>query len=157
MKGVIMKAIARVAIPVLIVAFAFGAAYAQFAKPEDAIKYRQSVMFLIGQHIKRMGAVVQGKAAYKKDDFSANADVVEMLATLPWQAFTQPGTDKGDTIMTSAVFEKEKQFREISESFQTATAKLAAAARGDDLNAIKAQFGKTVQNCGTCHKEFRKK
>jgi len=152
-----MKTTARVAIFVFIAAFVLTAAYAQFDKPEDAIKYRQSVMFLISQHIKRMGAVVQGKAAYDKDDFSTNADVVAMLATLPWQAFTQPGTDKGDTIMTSAVFEKEDQFREISESFQTATAKLASTAKSGDLNAIKAQFGKTVQNCGNCHKEFRKK
>lgn len=152
-----MKKIAGAATLVLIVAFVLGAAYAQFDKPEDAIKYRKSVMFLISQHIKRMWAVVQGKSPYDKDDFAANADVVAMLTTLPWQAFTQPGTDKGDTIMTSAVFEKEDQFREIADSFQTAAAKLAAIAKGGDLKAIKAQFGKVVQNCGTCHKEFRKK
>ena len=32
-------------------------------------------MFLILQHFKRMGAVVQGKSAYDKDAFSANAIV----------------------------------------------------------------------------------
>ena len=152
-----MKKIASVAIPVLIVAFVLSAAYAQFDKPEDAIKYRQSVMFLIGQHVKRMGAVVQGKAPYEKGDFAANAEVVAMLTTLPWQAFMQPGTDKGDTSMTSAVFEKEDQFREIADSLDSSAATLARTAKGGDLNAIKAQFGKVVQNCGTCHKEFRKK
>jgi cytochrome c556 len=157
MKGVNMKAIARVAIPVIILAFGFGAAHAQFAKPEDAIKYRQSVMFLMSQHIKRMYAVVQGKSAYNKDEFSANADVVEMLSTLPWQAMMEPGTDKGDTTMTSAVFEKEEQFRELSESFEKATAKLAATAKSGDFNAIKAQFGQVGQFCNNCHKEFRKR
>ena len=152
-----MKAIARVAIPVLILAFVFGVAYAQFAKPEDAILYRKSVMFLISQHVKRMGTVVQGKSAYDKDEFSANADVVEMLTTLPWQAMMEPGTDKGDTTMSSAVFEKLEQFREAAGSFETAAAKLATTARGGDLNAVKAQFGKTVQYCKTCHTEFRKK
>ena len=152
-----MKKIASVATPVLIVAFVLSAAYAQFDKPEDAIKYRQSVMFLIGQHIKRMGTVVKGKAPYDKDDFAANADVVAMLTTLPWQAFMQPGTDKGDTTMTAAVFEKEDQFREIADALESSAAKLARTAKGGDLNAIKAQFGKVVQNCGTCHKEFRKK
>ena len=78
-----MKTIARVAIFIFIVAFVLTAAYAQFDKPEDAIKYRQSVMFLISQHVKRMWAVVQGKAPYEKDDFAENADVVAMLSTLP--------------------------------------------------------------------------
>lgn len=157
MKGIIMKAITRVVIIVLIVAFALGAAYAQFAKPEDAIQYRKSVMFLIAQHIKGMGAVVQGKSAYDKDEFSANADVVAMLSNLPWKAMMEPGTDKGDTTMNSAVFEKEEQFREVSGSFETAAAKLATTAKGGDLNAIKVQFGKVVQNCKACHTEFRKK
>jgi cytochrome c556 len=152
-----MKAIAGAAILVFAVAFAFGAAYAQFSKPEDAIQYRKAVMFLISQHIKRMGAVVQGKTAYNKDEFSADADIVEMLSTLPWKAMMEAGTDKGDTTMTSAVFEKEEQFRETAQAFETETAKLAATARGGDFKAVKAQFGKAVQNCKTCHKEFRNK
>jgi cytochrome c556 len=152
-----MKAITRVTIFVLFVVFAFGAAYAQFAKPEEAIKYRQSVMFLIVQHFKRMGAVVQGKAAYDKDAFSVNADVIAMLATLPWEAAMEPGTDKGDTTMSSAVFDKPAQFRKTAESFQTDTAMLAGTAKGGDLNAIKAQFGMVAQNCKSCHTNFRKK
>ena len=152
-----MKRITRITILVLIVAFVCGAAYAQFGKPENAIKYRQAVMTLIAQHFTRMGAVIQGKAEYDKDEFSANADVVEMLTTLPWQAMMEPGTDKGDTTMSSAVFEKVEQFREAAGSFETAAAKLATTARGGDLNAVKAQFGKTVQYCKTCHTEFRKK
>ncbi len=152
-----MKAITRVTIFVLFVVFAFGAAYAQFAKPEDAIKYRKSVMFLIVQHFKRMGAVVQGKSAYNKDAFSANADVVAMLATLPWEAAMEPGSDKGDTTMSSAVFDKPAQFRKTAESFQTDTAMLAGTATGGDLNAIKAQFGMVAQNCKSCHTNFRKK
>jgi cytochrome c556 len=152
-----MRAISKITIFVLFAVFAFGAAYAQFAKPEEAIKYRKSVMFLIVQHFKRMGAVVQGKSAYEKDKFSANADVVAMLATLPWEAAMEPGSDKGDTTMSSAVFDKPTQFRKTAESFQTDTAMLAGTAKGGDLNAIKAQFGKVAQNCKGCHTNFRKK
>jgi cytochrome c556 len=151
-----MRAITRITIFVLFVVFTFGAAYAQFAKPEDAIKYRKSVMFLIAQHFTRMYAVVQGKAAYDKDAFSANADVVEMLATLPWEAAMEPGTAKGDTTLSSAAFENPAQFKKTAESFETATAALAGTAKDGDLNAIKAQFGKVAQNCGACHKQFRK-
>ncbi len=152
-----MKPIIRIVVSVLIVAFVFGAAYAQFAKPQEAIEYRKAVMVLIAQNIKWMGAVVQGKAAYNKEGFSTDADAVEMLATLPWKAMTEPGSDKGDTTMSSAVFEKEEQFREVASEFETAAAKLAATAREGDLNAVKAQFGQVVKFCKTCHTDFRKK
>ena len=59
--------------------------------------------------------------------------------------------------MSSAVFEKEKQFREAFASFETSTAKLADTARGGDLKAIREQFGMVVQDCKTCHNEFREK
>ena len=152
-----MKKMAKIMIFVVFTVFVFGAAYAQFSKPEEAIKYRKSVMFLIAQHFKRMGAVVQGKSAYDKDSFSANSDVLKMLSALPWEASMEPGTDKGDTTLSSAVFKKKEKFMEASQSFETATAKLAETAKGGDFKAIKAQFGVVAQNCKSCHGQFRTK
>ena len=152
-----MKVIKKIIIFVFITTFIVGAAYAQFAKPEDAIKYRKAVMFLIVQHFKRMGAVVQGKSTFEKDAFAANADVVAMLTTLPWEASLEPGTDKGDTTLSSAVFDKPGQFKKAGESFEAATAMLAKTAKGGDLEAIKEQFGKVAKNCKSCHQQFRKK
>ena len=37
-------------------------AIAQFAKTEDAIKYRQSAMSLMGNHMGRLAAMAQGKS-----------------------------------------------------------------------------------------------
>ena len=152
-----MKSTTIIVIFVLFLVITFGVAFAQFAKPEEAIIYRKSVMILIVQHFKSMGAVVQGKAAYDKDAFSVNADVVKMLATLPWDAMRVPGTDKGDTTQSSAVFDEPARFKKAADSFETVTASLADTAKGGDLNAIKAQFGKVAQNCKSCHKNFRKK
>jgi len=39
-------------------------AAAQFAKTEDAIKYRQSAMFIQGQHVGRLGAMAAGRVPY---------------------------------------------------------------------------------------------
>ena len=86
-----------------------------------------------------------------------DADAVRMLATLPWEATMEPGTDKGDTTVSSAVFEKPDQFKKAAASFEAATAMLASTAKGGDLDAIKAQFGKVAQNCKSCHRQFRKK
>jgi len=152
-----MRAITRIAVFVLFTVFAFGAAYAQFANPKDAIKYRKSVMFLILQHFKHMGAVVQGKAAYDKNEFSVNAEAVSKLATLPLEAVLVPGSDEGDTTMISAAFEKPDQFKKALESFASETSMLASAANTGDINTIKAQLGKVAQSCGACHKQFRNK
>ena len=75
-----MKKTALITVVVVIGVLVAGIAAAQFVKPEDAIQYRKSVMVLIGQHFKRMGAVVQGKMPYDKDTFAANAALVETLA-----------------------------------------------------------------------------
>ena len=39
-------------------------ASAQFAKAEDAIKYRQSALFVMGQHFGRIGAMANGKVPF---------------------------------------------------------------------------------------------
>ena len=152
-----MKKVVRFSICLIFVAIAVGGAYAQFAKPEDAIKYRKSVMFLIAQHFGRMGAVVKGKTAYDKQPFTQNAMVVETLSHLPWEASMMPGTDKGDTTLNAAVFAKQDEFKASAQAFETGTAKLVSVSQSGDLSAIKAQFGKVAKSCKGCHEKFRTK
>jgi cytochrome c556 len=151
-----MKATLKVLAVVLMVAVLFGAAYAQFSKPEDAIRYRQSVMFLMSQHFGRMGAMVKGDVAYSKDAFAGDAAVVEMLSTLPWDAFMTPGSDSGNTYMKPAALKEKTEFMAKAEAFESEITKLADAAEGDDLNAVKKQYGEVGKACGACHKAYRK-
>ena len=62
-----------------IILIAASPASAQFQKPEDAIKYRQSAFSLIGTHFGRIGAVVKGEAPYNKDDVAKNAAIIATL------------------------------------------------------------------------------
>jgi cytochrome c556 len=133
------------------------AVYAQFAEPEKAIAYRKSVMVVIAHHFRSMGAVVQGKAAYDEKDFAANAKVVSLLASLPWEAALTPGSDKGDTTLSPDVFSKEADFRKAAAAFETATSKLTAEAMQGDLGTIKAGFAAVAKNCKACHSAFRKR
>ena len=151
-----MKKTALITVVVVIGVLVAGIAAAQFVKPEDAIQYRKSVMVLIGQHFKRMGAVVQGKMPYDKETFAANADLVETLSALPWEAVLTPGSEKGDTTLSPAVFDKGDELRQTADAFQAAAAKLADTAQGGDMDAIKADFGAVAQNCKACHTAFRK-
>ena len=73
-----MKTATRIAILAITVVLIGSVAYARFAKPQDAIQYRKAVMVLIGQHFKRMGAVIKGQAAY--DPAAFTADALDVLA-----------------------------------------------------------------------------
>ena len=152
-----MKTVTRIAILAIIVALIGGVAYARFAKPQDAIQYRKAVMVLIGQHFKRMGAVIKGQAAFDPAAFTADAQLVETLARLPWEAALEPGTDRGDTTMSAAAFKQPEEFKAAAKAFEAATAQLTQAAiNGRDAGALKAPFGSVAQSCKACHKAYRK-
>jgi cytochrome c556 len=133
-----------------------GAAFAQFAKTEDAVKYRQSVMSVIGTHFSRMGAVVKGEAPYAKDAFEQNANIVAMLMPLSWDAFMVAGSDKGSGMKADALAKKD-DFMKLAAANQAEVAKLLVAAKGGDLNAIKPQFGAAGASCKACHDAYRNK
>ena len=152
-----MKTLLKVLVCLVIVTAALGGAYAKFAKPEHAIKYRKSVMFLIAQHFGRMGAMVKEKTPYNKEVFTGNAMVVETLSRLPWEAVMVPGADIGDTTLKSAALEQQAKFNEVARTFEKQTTKLVRTAKSGDFNAIKTQFGEVAKSCKACHTQFRTK
>jgi cytochrome c556 len=133
-----------------------GAAYAQFAKTEDAIKYRQSIMFLVGQHYGRMAAMVKGAQPYNKEAFEKNAVLVDTLYRLSLDAFMVPGSDKGSNMKSAALAEKDK-FTQMHNTTAAELAKLATVAKGGDMSAIKTQFGAAGASCKACHDAYRSK
>jgi len=156
MKGGLMKRQMMWLLVVAVIGLLAGAAFAQFAKTEDAIKYRQSAMFLIGQHFTRMGAVVKGEAPYNKEAFEKNAVLVESLYRLPLEAFMTAGSDKGSGMKADALAQKDK-FAQMHAATEAELVKLVVAAKGGDLNAIKPQFGTTGGSCKACHDAYRNK
>ena len=152
-----MKTILKISVCFVLVVVALGGAYAQFAKPEVAIKYRKSVMFLIAQHFGRMGAMVKGNIPYNQEVFAKNAMLVETLSRLPWEAVMAPGTDTGDTTLKSSALVQQAEFKEVSQTFETQATKLVSAAQSGDFSAIKAQFGEVGKSCKACHSQFRTK
>ena len=131
-----------------------GIAYAQFKKPEDAIKYRQSAYTVMANSFGKIGAVVKGEAPFNKDEVAKNAAVVAMLSTLPWQAFG-PGTEGGNAL--SVVWSDNAKFKAAGEKMQLAVANLNTAAQSGDQEAIKKAFGAAGASCKGCHDDFKKK
>ena len=143
------------AVALLTLAVGAGAtAWAQM-KPEDAIKYRQSAMFLVGQNFGPLAAMAQGKIPYDKDAAIKHAEIVAFVSKLPLRGF-QPGTDMGgDTKAKPEIWENMDDFKAKLEKMQQETAKLPAAA--GDFNALKAQAGETGKACKACHDKYKNK
>ena len=132
-------------------------AVAQFAKPEDAIAYRQSVMTVMGTHFGRLGAMVQGKVPFDAKAADANAHVVHEMSLLPFSAFG-PGTDLGhDTKAKPDIWKDPAKFQAAAKEMQQQVVKLDAAAKGGNPAAIKTAFGDTAKACDACHDNFREK
>ncbi len=138
----------------LMVGLVVGVAYAQFAKTEEAVKYRQSVMSVIGTHFTRMGAVVRGEQPYTKESFEQNAELVATLIQLPWDAFMMPGSDKDSKMKREALAQKDK-FMGLAKANEAEIMKLAATAKSGDFNAAKSQFGTAGASCKACHDAYR--
>jgi cytochrome c556 len=130
-------------------------ASAQFAKPEDAVKYRQSAFSVMGAHFGRIGAMVNGKAPFDAKVAAENAELVAVMAKLPWAAFGA-GTDKDSRSKAMAeVWSEPAKFKEHGDKLVAESTKLSAAAKTGNLDALKTAFAATAGTCKSCHDDFR--
>ncbi|WP_077034429.1 cytochrome c [Pelomonas sp. KK5] len=133
-----------------------GAAQAQFQKPEDAIKYRQSAFTLMGNHFGRIAGMAQGKIPFDAKAAQANADVLAVVVNLPYTAFGE-GTDLGNTKAKPEIWKEMPKFREAAEKMQSEVVKLQAATKTGNLDNIKAAVGDVGKSCKACHDNYREK
>ena len=137
-----------------VLAISGGIAFAQFQKPEDAIKYRQSAFTVMANSFGKIGAFVKGEAPYNKDEVAKNAAIVGMMSTLPWQAFG-PGTEGGKA--QSDIWSDNSKFKAAADKMQLAVADLNKAAQSGDQESIKKAFNAASGSCKNCHDDFKKK
>ncbi|MGQ2924371.1 MAG: c-type cytochrome [Hydrogenophaga sp.] len=149
-----MKIAAPIALAVAIATLS-APAFAQFQKPEDAVKYRKAAFTVMASHFGRIGAMANGRVPFDAKAAAESAAIVETMSKLPWEAFGA-GTDKGDTRALPAIWTEQAKFKEGSDKLQAATAQLAAAAKTGNLDSVKTAFGATGQTCKACHDAYRK-
>jgi cytochrome c556 len=132
-----------------------GSVYAQFAKPEDAVKYRQAGLQLISSHFGRMQPVIKGQAPYDAAAIKANVELLKTLSVLPWAGFvegSQAGTSAKPDIWTDAA-----GFKAAQAKFEGAVDKLSVAASSGDLDRVRVAFGDVGASCKACHDSYRVK
>jgi cytochrome c556 len=150
-----MKIIATLILAASTAALAFPAS-AQFAKAEDAIKYRRSSFSVMQTHFLRLGSMVNGRVPYDAKVAADNADIVLAMARLPWPAFTA-GTDEGETRAQAGIWTQQAKFADSSKKMMAEAVKLSAAAKTGDLDKLKIAFRATAGTCQSCHDAFRER
>jgi cytochrome c556 len=130
-------------------------AAAQFAKPEDAIKYRKAVFTVMGTHFGRVAAMANGRAPFDAKVAADSAELATSMSKLPFVAFI-PGTDKGDTRAKAEIWTDGDKVKGLAEKMQEEMVKFNVAAKGGNIDTIKAAAGEVGKACKACHDNYRK-
>lgn len=130
-------------------------AAAQFAKPEDAIKYRKAAFTVMAAHFGRVAAMANGRIPFDAKAAASNAEIANMMAALPYAAFGE-GTDKGDTRAKAEIWSERDKFNAGATKMQEEMAKLNAAAKSGDQAAMRTAAGAVGQACKACHDTYRR-
>ena len=148
-----MKVSAVISSLALTVAFS-ALAMAQFKNSEHEVEYRQGVFTAMGVHFGRLGAMVRGKQPFDVDMAKRDAELVAMLSTMPWIAFSEESDGVSPDARPEIWLEMDK-FKDKASSLQVQTKALREAAQTGDLDKIKAAFSKTAQSCKACHDAYK--
>lgn len=132
-------------------------ASAQFAKPEDAIRYRQSGYVIMGHHMGRIFTQLKSD----KPDIAAiqrSAAIVDFASQLPGEGYV-PGSEKGGNPPTRAKPEvfTDPKVGEVGRAMRQEVVKLVDVSKTGDVGAIRSQFQATVKSCDNCHDNYRNK
>lgn len=136
-------------------------AFAQQAgvKPEQQIKWRQSVYQVLGWNSGRIKANVEGQ--YNKEEVVRAANAIAALANSGLGSLFGPGTETGkgwkDTATKPEFFKNPQKVGELAGNFNREANELAKVAATGDAAAVKAQFGNLGKTCKACHDDFKTK
>lgn len=148
----------KLAISLVGAAVAVGALYAipataQFAKVEDAVKYRKAAFTVMANHVGRLSAMAKGERPFDAAAAQNSARIVETASHLPWEAMV-PNSASGDTRLKPEALANAAEFKQLGDKLQVETGKLVTASAS--LDGLKAQMGPTGGACKNCHDKFRK-
>jgi cytochrome c556 len=150
-----MKKILAITAAMLAMTFS-SASFAQFAKPDDAAKYRQSSLSVMATHFGRVGGMVAGRIPFDAKAAQENMDIAVNMSKLPWAGFGPGG--EGATIKHRSkpeIWKEQAKFKDLSDKMQAEFIKVQAATKTGNLDAIKAAFGPAGASCKACHDVYR--
>ncbi len=130
-------------------------ASAQFAKAEDAIRYRRAAFTVMSAHFGRVAAMATGKAPFDAKAVADNAEIATIVSKLPYAGFID-GSDKGETRAEPKIWTEMDKFRAAAAKMQEEMARLNVVAKSGNIESIKAAVADTGKSCKACHDSYRK-
>ena len=131
-------------------------AHAQFTRPEDAIKYRKAAFTVMAIHFGRVASMANGRSPYDAKSVVDNAQIVSLMAALPFSAFVDGSERGGDTHAQPKIWLERGKFDAAAGAMGDEVAKLSAAAKAGDPAAVKSAAGGVARACKACHDTYRK-
>ena len=149
MKKVLMAA-------AVLAAFAAGAVQAQ-VPPDRSVKYRQSALTVLSNHVGRLGAHAKGAVTMTPAQLEQSAQVVHDMAMVAYDGFLEGTEQSKGTKAKPEIWKEWAKFKEMQVKLQGETPKLLAAAKANDVKAIQAALGGVGGSCKTCHDAYQAK
>lgn len=126
---------------------------------DDAIKYREAIMEIIGSNMTAMVQIAKGEVKAPDTTFSAHADMLATAGELSYDAFKQNthGQGKEKTTAKENVWTEWDKFKEGLDKMNDAAMVVANYAAEGNMGLAKGAIGDLGKACKACHDDFREK
>jgi cytochrome c556 len=134
-----------------VLALGVGAAIAQ----SNVVEQRQGLMKQMGAQTRPLGGMLRGQQPFDLAQAQASLKIIADSAEKAAPLFPESSKNAEKTEALPAIWENKAKFdgimTKLNQDAQTAIASIK------DEASFKTEVPKVLQNCGTCHNEFRKK
>lgn len=132
-------------------------AQAELFKPEDLVKYRQSIYQVMSAQVKVMGAMAKGETEFDGKVFHERALNMGNVAKLLGETYVPATKDVKDSNLLPAAWDDMENFSGKGKAFGGALQELITASgeTGFDQKAALPVLGKMMKTCKACHDDYR--
>ena len=114
---------------------------------------RQKAFKQILRSFEPMGVMLRN-SSYRKEVFSKHADALKAAAPTPFMLF-KPNTIDDVSRSKPEIWTQPAKWKTETDKFTLAVNTLQGSAKGDDLAAIRRDYGAVAASCKSCHDAFR--
>ena len=141
----------RLCVVLPLIAGSLGVSAAEVSNPEEEIRYRQSVMNVMGRARAEIQAMIKS-GNYDAAVATSNANLLVLLAPLSARGYG-PGTEKGaPTKAELKIWKEPAKYKQSHDKMLLEVAKLPKAAANKD--AMKEAVGNLAKACKGCHDAY---